>query len=690
MAEQNEQIVNPSAKPTAIAAVLVVDDSEPMRDVISLVLRDASYEVSSSGSVVDAEAMIAARRFDLILLDIHLSERESGIDFLHRLVPSYPDTAIVMMTGTGDTQTAVECLQHGAYDYLLKPFRPADLLRVVEESLHRRNSRSAERQRAEDQLNILARFPAESPDPIFRVLRDGTLLYANEAGGPLLRQWGTMIGRKISAELCAMVAEAEAAGLRREVEVKLEGEKVYSFTVAPIEGADYVYLYGHDITDRVAMERELIQHRNRAEWMALHDPLTELPNRTLLEAEMQKSVEDCVRNGRRMAVVYIDLNGFKQINDVYGHRTGDNILISFARNFNSSIRKTDIVGRWGGDEMILLLRDIGSGASVKSRCARLQKQVETAVARDVSFDIRTSMGVALCPDDASTAEGLLQRADNALYLAKARRPNSLVLIRDEMDRKGVMIDKTTLPSMLARAIREDRLEVWFQPVFDSTGTKIVAAEALARWCDDRLGWIPPETFVPAVAQIGLLDDFSRQVTRRALIELKRWREAGYDLSVAINASIRQVSSETFIREVSRQLDEYRMMPGFLTIEITESELLVRSQWLDRLSAAGFRLSIDDFGRGYSSLAQLYDMPVDELKVDRSFASKLGTRRGEQIMRTMATLARNLNLCLVVEGIEDAGMIQVLREMGIDRLQGYHFSQPLPPELFFNFLERRRS
>lgn len=688
MAEQSEQLVEDSVK-AAVASILVVDDSEPMRDVIALVLRDASYEVLDAGTVVEAERLMGERVFDLVLLDIHLSDSESGIDFLHRLVPFHPDTAIVMMTGTGDTQTAVDCLRDGAYDYLLKPFRPGELLRVVEESLTRRNSRSAERQRAEDNLNILARFPAESPDPIFRVLRDGTLLYANGAGGALLRQWGTSIGRKISPELCAMVAEAEAAGLRREVEVKLKGEKVYAFTVAPIEGADYVYLYGHDITDRVAMERELIQHRNRAEWMALHDPLTELPNRTLLEAEMQKSVEDCLKNGRRMAVVYIDLNNFKQINDVYGHRTGDNILISFARNFSGSIRETDILGRWGGDELILLLRDIGSGASLKERCATLQKRVEADVARDVSFDIRTSMGVALCPDDASTAEGLLQRADNALYLAKARRPNSLVLIRDEVDRKGVMMDKTTLPSMLARAIREDRLEVWFQPVFDHTCTKVVAAEALARWCDDRLGWIPPETFVPAVAQIGLLDDFSRQVARRALVELKRWREGGYDLSVAINASIRQVSSDTFIREISRLLDEFEMLPDSLTIEITESELLVRSQWLDRLSAAGFRLSIDDFGQGYSSLAQLYEMPVDELKVDRSFARKIGTRRGEQIMRTMVTLARNLDLCLVVEGIEDAATVKVMQQMGIDRLQGYHFSQPLPPELFFNFLERHK-
>ncbi len=670
------------------ASILVIDDSQPMRDVIALVLRDAHYAVVDAGTIAEAEHLIAQRPFDLILLDIHLSDSESGIDFLHQLVPRHPDTAVVMMTGTGDTQTAVDCLRDGAYDYLLKPFRPAELLRVVKDSLNRRNSRTAERQRAEDELNILARFPAESPDPIFRVLRDGTLLYANDAAVPLLHHWGTFVAGKISPDLSKMVTAAGAAGVRREVEVKLKDEKVYAFTVAPIEGADFVYLYGHDITDRVAMERELIQHRNRAEWMALHDRLTELPNRTLLEKEMQKSVEDCLKNGRRMAVVYIDLNNFKQINDVYGHRTGDTILVSFARHFGAAIRKTDVLGRWGGDEMILLLRDVGSGAAVRDRCSQLQKQVEAEVAADVSFDIQTSMGVALCPDDASTPEGLLQRADNALYLAKARRPNSLVLIQDEVDRKGVMMDKTTLPSMLSRAIREDSLEVWFQPIFNCAGDSVVAAEALARWCDDRLGWIPPETFVPAVAQIGLLDDFSRQIVRRALSELKRWREAGHDVSLSVNASIRQVSSETFIRDISRLLDDFGLPPGSLTIEITESELLIRSQWLDRLSAAGFRLSIDDFGQGYSSLAQLYDMPVDELKIDRSFAKKLATKRGEQIMRTMVTLARNLDLCLVAEGIEDAGSVKILQAMGIDRLQGYHFSQPLPPELFFNFLERK--
>ena len=274
---------------------------------------------------------------------------------------------------------------------------------------------------------VLGQFASENPNPVLRVARNGVVLYANAASQASLAQLNCRVGDQVPRHLGRFIAGVLRESERGEIQVEAAG-RTFSFTVTPIKDADYVYLYGHDITGLKERERELVRQKEQAQALALHDALTGLPNRTLLEDRLAQSIARCVRLGEQLAVAFIDLDNFKQINDTHGHQVGDRVLVEVARCVGGAVRKTDTVARWGGDELILLLPGLNSAAHAGVVCERVRRLVQNELVKEsFTASLTFSMGVAIYPDDASLPELLLKKSDVALYQAKARGGNTLVL-----------------------------------------------------------------------------------------------------------------------------------------------------------------------------------------------------------------------------------------------------------------------
>ena len=409
------------------ASILVVEERRDTRSLVRGALESAGHHVTEAGNLAGAREALKHGPAELVLCGIQLGAGESGIDLLRELAPRSPDIAVVMLTGDTDTQVAIDCLREGAFDYLLKGFQVEELREVIARTLRRRRRMVSERQRIADQIGILSRFTSENPNPVLRVAHNGVILYANTASQGIFGELNCRVGEKVPRFLDPVVADVPGKGEHSETQVEI-GARAFSFMVSPIKDADYFYLYGHDITRLKETERELVRLKEQAQAMALHDALTGLPNRTLLQDRLVQAIAQCVRLSKKLALAFIDLDHFKPINDAHGHQMGDQILVEVARCVSAAVRKTDTVARWGGDELILLLPGLNAPAQARVVCERIKHLVQNELARNpLNRPLTLSMGLAIYPDDASLPEVLVERADTALYQAKARGRNRVVL-----------------------------------------------------------------------------------------------------------------------------------------------------------------------------------------------------------------------------------------------------------------------
>jgi diguanylate cyclase (GGDEF)-like protein len=663
-----------------LASILVVEDEPGVRRLVGEALGRAGHRVREAGDLSYARALLAAQPVDLVLADITLGAGGSGIELLDELAPRAPELAVVMMTGTTDPQTAINCLRQGAFDYLLKPFSNGELLALVDRVLSRQRTLVAERRQAEEQLRVLGRFPSDNPNPVLRVAADGRLLYANAASRELLAELRCQPGEPVPAFLASFVTAACTQGERREIEVAAAG-RVFSIAATPVEAADYVYLYGHDITRLKEAEQELVRLKDQAQAMALHDPLTGLPNRTLLEDRFQQAIAQSERRRRKLAVVFIDLDNFKQVNDTHGHRLGDQVLVSVAQRLHAAVRKTDTVARWGGDEMILLLPELRDRREALLVCERLKRAVQDDMAREQPGSAVTmSMGIAIYPDDAELPDLLLQQADTALYLAKSRGRDGAVLFSDATELQGFR-QRADLRLRLGRTVAEHRIQVHYQPIVMAATGRVCGVEALARWHDATLGWVAPETFIPFAEADGWIHELGRQVLEQSLRQLSAWQQDGLSPTLSVNVSARQLARREFLPELVKLAASLGLRRGRVILELTESQSLLglaaAGTHLEELAQAGFPISLDDFGRGYSSLSSLHEMPVHELKFDLGLVRALASEKGRQIGQAVVDMARALGVQTAAEGVETAAEAAALKTLGVDRLQGFYFAHPRP-------------
>ncbi|MFN3303271.1 MAG: putative bifunctional diguanylate cyclase/phosphodiesterase [Roseateles sp.] len=432
-----------------------------------------------------------------------------------------------------------------------------------------------------------------------------------------------------------------------------------------------------DVTRSKSAEAQL-------ERLAHYDALTGMPNRVLLQARLRQALQRGRRLGCTTAVLVIDLDGFKTVNDSLGHPAGDELLVCMAARLQECLRPDDVLGRLGGDEFLVMVENCGSPAEVATLAGQLLASVAAPVPLAGGRDayVTASIGISLHPTDGSVGSvELLRDADAAMYRAKAQGRNCFCFYTSNMNAEAVA--RLEMEAALSRALERSELLLHYQPKVDARTGRVVGAEALLRWCRGGDGLVPPGQFIPIAEQSSLILDIGAWVVDAACRQIRAWMDAGQPLvRVAVNVAARQFAAGDLDQVIARALLRHGVDARWLEIEITEGMLITDPeagiQMLQRIKALGVRLSLDDFGTGYSSLAYLQHFPLDALKIDQSFTRRIGEQPdGAALVDAVIALAHRLHLRVVAEGVETALQRDYLREQGCDEMQGYHFGRPAP-------------
>ena len=448
------------------------------------------------------------------------------------------------------------------------------------------------------------------------------------------------------------------------------------------DDAQHVTHYVGVFTDITRIKRDEAE----LERLAHYDLLTDLPNRRLLQARLGQAIAHAQRHATQVAVLYIDLDGFKTVNDSLGHPVGDELLIQVAERLKQRLRKEDTLGRLGGDEFLVVMDSLRD----PSEAAVLARDLLLTIAEPVPLSggrdayVTASIGISMHPDDGCTnAVEMLRNADAAMYRAKDQGRNRFCFYTADLHVEAS--ERLQLEAALSRAIERDELVLHFQPRIEALGERLASVEALLRWNRVGHGLVPPGGFIPAAERSGLILSLGNWVIDQACRQMRVWREQGADIPcVAVNVAARQFAVGNLDVVVRQALRKHDIPPGCLELELTESMLMenpaTTAALLRRLKAIGVKLSLDDFGTGYSSLGYLQRFPIDTLKIDKSFVNDIGHGPdGSAIVDAVIALAHRLHLRVVAEGVETAEQCAYLRQQGCDELQGYYFSPPVPPE-----------
>jgi diguanylate cyclase (GGDEF)-like protein/PAS domain S-box-containing protein len=494
-----------------------------------------------------------------------------------------------------------------------------------------------------------------------------------------------MLGKRTAYQL-------EARWCRR------DGKVVWGLVRAALErDADGVPAFAvtmiENITERKNAEAELIRQSEINEHQALHDPLTGLPNRLLFSERIEQAIKYAERRGGSAAILMMDLDRFKEVNDSLGHQAGDALLKEVGERLGASLRASDTVARLGGDEFGLLLPEPSQREDVLAIVERIRRALEQpVVVQELPLAIEASIGIAMYPEDGHDADVLLQRADVAMYGAKQESATHAFYDREHDDYDPTRL---TLVAELRRAMEERELVLFYQPKAVLSDGEVRSVEALLRWHHPHQGWVYPDSFIPVAQETGLIRPLTLYVLDEALRQTREWKDAGLGLSVSVNLSMRNLLDVNFPEQVAELLEKWKVDAAYLELEITESTMLANptrtKMVLEQLSALGIRLSIDDFGTGYSSLAYLRRLPIDEIKIDRSFVMGMDEEADDvAIVRSTIDLGRNLGLEVVAEGVETREIWDQLRALGCSTAQGYYLSRPVPAERLQEWLEARRT
>src|SRR5262245_16468176 len=425
--------------------------------------------------------------------------------------------------------------------------------------------------------------------------------------------------------------------------------------------------------------------------LAQHDALTGLPNRRLLHERLTQSIALARRRETPLAVLFLDLDRFKNVNDSLGHEVGDKLLQSVAKRLSASVRESDTVSRQGGDEFVWLLREIahGSGAALAAQ-KMIAALAEPHTIGNQDLHVSASIGVSLYPEDGRDAETLLKNADTAMYHAKDRGPNSFQFFKPDMNARAV--ERQRIEADLRRALTRQEFVLHYQPKMNLVTGQMTGAEALIRWVHPDRGMIRPMQFVPIAEDCGFIVPIGRWVLGEACSQARSWIDAGLPpTAVSVNISALEFRDKDFLEHVCGVLTSNRLEPRFLMLELTESVLMQHAKSsalvLKALKDIGVQIAIDDFGTGYSSLSYLRQFPIDVLKIDQSFVHEISANPGRTpIVSAVISMGKGLNHRVIAEGVETRSQLAFLQASGCGEGQGYYFSQPVAADEFARLLE----
>ncbi|GAC1463106.1 MAG: hypothetical protein NVSMB9_00160 [Isosphaeraceae bacterium] len=676
--------------------VLLVDDDEDDYVLTRAILDEVEHSrfgVEWVNAYEPALKALTDGRYDVCLLDYRLGRR-NGLDLLREAAATGCRTPIILLTGQGDREVDLEAMKVGAADYLVKgQIAPCLLERSIRFAIERQRTLEA-LQRSEERYALAVRgandglwdWDLTAGLACFTSRWKAMLGYEEGEIGDSPEEW---LSRVHPEDVDRVKADITAHRLGHTTYLQIEhrmlhGDGVYRWVLArglAVRDAqgNPVRMAGSqtDITLRKAAEDRLLHD-------AFHDPLTGLPNRALFLDRLSRALLRGKRRERyRYAVLFIDLDGFKAVNDSLGHQAGDRLLIALSRRLEICARRGDTVARLAGDEFVILMDDFADDRDVFRLADRALEQLRTPFVIDDNEVVTTaSIGIALGGPNYDRAQDLLRDADLAMYRAKAQGSASRVLFDPAMHVAAVTRMKLEVDLRQAELRKEYRLH--FQPIVALRTGCITGFEALVRWEHPEHGLIPPDEFIPVAEQTGLILPLGLWVLREAATQIRQWNSefgTGRPLSINVNLSGRQFFQNDLVSEIERILAETGLNAHELTIEVTESVIMnlveMAPVMLAGLKELGVRLAMDDFGKGYSSLSYLHQFPFDTLKVDRSFVARIGAGGGNsEIVRTIVALAHGLGMDLVAEGVETADQLALLRELRCQFGQGYFFSRPL--------------
>lgn len=672
--------------------ILLADD-----DVTALMLMTAALEAADFTAInaQDGErtlALFAQTPCEMVLLDVDMPGMD-GFETCKRLRQLAGDELpIVMVTGLDDTESIARAFEAGATDFISKPIHwnlighrikylwRAHLTRL---DLHRANARNAA---------ILSALP----DTLLRLADDGTVLdrlaghndQAHPGAGSRLQD---TLPEAISQAYMDAITEARSAGQIQDIEYSLQqvdGPVRYFETRLVIIDRQETLCLIRDITQRKEADQEI--HR-----LAYYDTLTGLANRQhlmdRLEGEIRRARSSCTQLG----VLFLDLDGFKQINDTLGHAIGDVLLQHASQRLRLGVRPTDTVSRpmiqhpgislarLGGDEFTVIIPDMNHPEDALIAAQRIQELMrQPFFIAEREMVITASIGIAIFPDDGEDADTLLKHADTAMYHAKYLGRNNTQFYSPALTQEAMR--RLNMESNLRRALDSQEFFLVYQPQVDLQTGHIRSVEALIRWLHPQHGLIPPAEFIPLAEDNGLIISIGDWVLRTACRDAARWHAAGFSLEMAVNLSPVQFRNGTLTRKVRDILEETGLDARFLELEITETTLMDESattlQTLCELQELGVKFSLDDFGTGYSSMSYLRRLPLHNLKVDRSFVSGLPHDAGSlAIIRAIVSLSESMGFTVTAEGVENLEQVKILIQQSCHTLQGYYFSKPVPSD-----------
>ncbi|HEY2635120.1 MAG TPA: EAL domain-containing protein [Steroidobacteraceae bacterium] len=674
----------PSSRPIAIIA----DDEELGRLLLAESAAATGLEVRAFDNGLAALEASLAQDVAVVLLDVDMPGMD-GYSVCRRLraEPRLATVPIVMVTGHEDAVAINLAFEAGATDFISKPVNWALLPRRIEYIL--RNAASA-RALAERVAQVRTLIDA-LPDTLWVVAADGNIRWSPNAGRPEQGDAAANAAHESLAALApaermpnvlAAIRQTARDGLQRNLEYREDGStglrRSFELRFSRREGGDVVVVR-QDTSERTAAAEHI-------ERLAYFDPLTELPNRQRCIETAEKLFAEAAQSQQSVAVIYLDLNNFKLVNDTFGHSVGDAVLRTVAGKLARTLdgfQASDAhlsAARFGGDEFVVLLRHSSARELAteiaNACCATLE---ESIAYQGLEFFSGPSIGLAVYPDDGVDVATVFKHADTAMYQAKTGAANSVVAYTAAMSSR--LRDWLELEGRLRRAVQQDRLQLMFQPKFRLRDNGFAGVEALLRWCDDEHGEISPTRFIEIAEDSGLIIDMGNWVVRAACRHLRMWMDQGVMVPMAINVSAKELLHGDPAKVVEFEAAAAGIPASLIEIEITESLLVkdsatVRSA-LERLRQIGCRIALDDFGTGYSSLAYITRFPPDRIKIDKAFVNNVDRSASDgAVANAILSLGKSLNLVVTAEGIERSGQLEWLRARGCDEVQGFLLSRPL--------------
>ncbi len=690
--------------------ILVADDEALMRQSVRelLSLYDLDCVLACDGR--EALDILAENSIDILLLDLMMPNVD-GFQVMKEVNMNYPGTDIIVTSGEATFKNATLAMRHGVKDFLHKPYIPSELIKVINNLVEKR---SLKRQVDEMYYYVKASekryrfYVNNSPDVIYMLDNKGFFVFVNERITELLgytqeefigHHYADFIHEGDLEEAhIAFNSSLSQLDVTRKTEFRIRPKYQNAEMLCFESRSVLIRLNAFEIADNTTnsgffgiygVARDVTEQKRSDEmiyFQLYHDALTELPNRILFKDRINYAISQANRNNKKLAVMFLDMDRFKIVNDSLGHLAGDKLLQKIAQRLKTCIRDSDTLARVGGDEFNLMLADIRSRDDVLNLVNKMTLSLQSPfVLEGQEVYVTFSIGTAIYPEDGETSEILIKHADMAMYNTKGKGKNGHEFFSDNM--KVLFQHHLSVENGIRKALQENQFEVFFQPQYDVAQERMSGVEALIRWNHPEKGLVLPNDFIPLAEETGLIITIGQWMLESSCKILQNWivrNPVFSEFKLAVNISASQIEADDFVAFILDTLKKYNIRAEQLELEITENTLMQDIDRvvgkLNRLAQCGVRIAIDDFGMGYSSLSYLQTLPLNNLKIDRSFIATIQSPNDKNsIISAIVAMAKELEMHIVAEGVENKVQMDYVRKIGCPTVQGFWYGHPMPAE-----------